>query len=94
MGKQEVSWKSRLDDGAKREVLARRVGGVWRFLERSGRYDPWRDVKDPAREDWETLLDGLRRRYQRRTYTGEDVQAVERIIAERFPDPPRDEAAE
>jgi hypothetical protein len=86
MGKQEVSWKLRLEDGGKREVLARRVGNQWRFMERTGRYDPWVEIKTPSREDWETLLDGIRRRYQRRGYTEEDILAVERIIKERFPD--------
>lgn len=85
MGKQEVSWKLRLDDGTKREVLARRVGRQWRFMERNGRYDPWRDIAEPSRADWETLLDGLRRRYPRRGYQEDDIQAVERLIAERFP---------
>lgn len=86
MGKQEISWKLRLEDGTKREVLARRFGGRWRFMERNGRYDPWRDISDPSQEDWRTLLDGLRRRYPRKGFTNEDVQAVEREIAERFPD--------
>lgn len=85
MGKQEVSWKLRLEDGAKREVLARRVGREWRFMERSGRYDPWRDIAAPSREEWQTLLDSLRRRYVRKGFSEEDVRAVERIIAERFP---------
>lgn len=86
MGRQEISWKLRREDGTKREVLARRFGSQWRFRERNGRYDPWRGIADPAREDWDQLLDGLRRRYPRKGYVEEDIQAVERAIAERFPD--------
>jgi len=86
MGKQEVGWKRRLEDGTKREVLVRRVGGKWHFRERKGRYDPWKVVEAPSREDWETLLDGVRRRYQRRGFTDGDVRAVERVIAELFSD--------
>jgi hypothetical protein len=85
MGKQEISWKLRREDGTKREVLARRFGSRWRFMERDRRYDPWRDIAEPSREDWETLLDGLRRRYPRKGYIEEDIQAVESEIAERFP---------
>jgi len=85
MGKQEISWKLRLEDGTKREVLARRFGREWRFMERGRRYDPWRDIADPSREDWETLLDALRRRYPRKGFTEEDIRAVERCIAARFP---------
>lgn len=85
MGKQEVSWKLHLDDGGKREVLARRVGGKWFFMQRTGRYDPWKEIAKPSRDDWETLLDSLRRRYQRKGFTEVDIRAVERVIAERFP---------
>ena len=85
MGKQEVSWKLRLEEGGKREVLARRVGGQWFFMERTGRYDPWRDINDPCREDWDRLLDGLKRRYQRKGFSDADVRDVQRVIAERFP---------
>ncbi len=85
MGKQEVSWKLRLEGGGKREVLARRVGRRWHFMERGGRYDPWRDIAEPSREDWDTLLDSLRRRYVRKGFTDVDVRDVEREIAERFP---------
>jgi hypothetical protein len=85
MGKQEVGWSFRLEDGDKREVLARRVGGCWFFMERNGRYDPWRDIEDPCREYWDRLLDGLKRRYQRKGFSDADVREVERMISERFP---------
>jgi hypothetical protein len=86
MGKQEIGWKLRRQDRSKREVLARRIGRQWRFMERNGRYDPWRDIAEPSRADWETLLDGLRRRLPRKGFTEADIQAVERVIGERFPD--------
>jgi hypothetical protein len=85
MGKQEVGWKLRLADGTRREVLARRVGGEWFFLERSRRYERWREIAEPSREDWDTLLDAIRRRYVRQGYSDKDVRDVERVIAERFP---------
>ncbi len=87
MGKQEVSWTVRRDDGGQRVVLARRVGGEWRFMERrQRRYEQWVDLANPSRDDWEMLADAIRRRYQRKGFTEEDVRAIERIIAERFPE--------
>ena len=55
-------------------------------MERSGRYDPWRVIPEPSREDWDTLLASLRRRYPRKGFTEVDIRDVERLIAERFPD--------
>jgi hypothetical protein len=85
MGKQEVGWTIRLEDGSKLEMLARRVGKKWRFMERDGRYDPWRDIAKPSRENWETLLDSIRRRYVRKGFSDVDVRDIEREIEERFP---------
>jgi len=86
MGKQEIGWQTRLDDGSKRQVLARRVGRKWRFMERNGRYDPWRDIAEPTRDDWDILLASLRRRYVRSKFSDVDVRDVEREIEERFSD--------
>lgn len=55
-------------------------------MERNGRYDPWREIAEPSREDWDKLLDLIRRRYQRKGFSDVDVRDVEREIEERFPD--------
>ncbi|MSR65415.1 MAG: hypothetical protein EXS18_06500 [Verrucomicrobiae bacterium] len=86
MGKQEIGWTVQLEDGVKQERLAHRAGRRWRFMERNGRYDPWREIAEPSREDWDKLLDLIRRRYQRKGFSDVDVRDVEREIEERFPD--------
>ncbi|MEO8428566.1 MAG: hypothetical protein ABI651_15810 [Verrucomicrobiota bacterium] len=61
MGKAEISWKGRTDDGVKREVYARRMGGRWNFFVRERRNDQWQEMEPVPIEDWLELLDGVQR---------------------------------
>jgi hypothetical protein len=88
MGKAEISWKGRTDDGLKREVYAKRIGDRWNFFVRQKRYDQWQSVANPPIEDWLELLDGVRRRIARRLMRPEEEGRVKKIIAERHPGVP------
>jgi hypothetical protein len=69
--------------GRRRFVSAERFAGRWRFRCRLHRREEWTPDLGPTREIWEAVLDGLRRRYQRREGVSEaDVKEVERILAE------------
>jgi hypothetical protein len=83
--KAEISWKSRTDDGLKREVYAQRVGSEWRFFEREQRYDQWQPLMDPPLEDWIELLDAVQRRVARRLLRPEEETRLRKTIRERFP---------
>ncbi|MFO1501351.1 MAG: hypothetical protein U1G07_23675 [Verrucomicrobiota bacterium] len=85
MGKGEISWKGRTDEGEKREVYARRVGNEWRFFVREKRYDQWQALENPPLDDWIELLDGVRRRIARRLVRPEEENRVKKLISERFP---------
>jgi hypothetical protein len=86
MGRGEISWKGRTEDGLKREVYAHRNGAHWEFYVREKRYDRWEPLTDPLLEDWLELLDGVRRRVARRLLRPEEEPRVKQAIAERFPD--------
>jgi hypothetical protein len=86
MGKAEISWKRQLETGERVMVYARRVGNQWRFFKRGRRYDNWQSVDQPVFEDWQELLDGVRRRIQRRLLRPEEEARVMKLIHERFPD--------
>jgi hypothetical protein len=69
--------------GGRRFVSAEHFAGRWRFRYRLHRRHDWTPGLEPTREIWEVVLDGLRRRYQRREGVDEsDVKQVERILAE------------
>ena len=85
MGKAEISWKGRTEDGMKREVYARRMGGRWNFFVRARRNDRWQEMEDAPIEDWLELLDGVQRRIQRRLLRPEEELRVKKRILELFP---------
>jgi len=86
MAKAEISWVRTNDEGEKFQVYAHRVGDRWKFYLRRRRFDEWQSVDEPLLEDWLELLDGVRRRVQRRLVRPEEVQRVEKSIRERFPE--------
>ena len=86
MGKAEISWKGRTEDGMKREVYARRMGGRWNFFVRERRNDQWQEMEAVPIEDWLELLDGVRRRINRRLLPPEEELRVKKRIVELFPE--------
>ena len=68
--------------GEKRFVRVDRFAGVWRFNVRARRRDEWQKNVVVTRDMWETLLESLERRYQRREgVTDTDLEAVRKRIA-------------
>jgi hypothetical protein len=86
MAKAEISWVRSAADGEKFQVYAHHVGDQWNFYIRQRRYDQWGPLKQPPLEDWLELLDGIRRRVQRRLLRPEEIQRVEKRIRELFPE--------
>jgi len=86
MGRAEVSWKTRTEEGEKREVYAKHVGDQWIFHSRGQRFDDWEPLPQPPLEDWLELLDGVRRRIARRLLRPEEEERVVNAIRLRYPD--------
>lgn len=86
MGKAEISWKSKSEEGVKREVYVHCVGAEWKFFVREKRYDDWEPLEKPLLEDYMELLDGVQRRIARRLLRPEEEQRVKRMIRNAFPE--------
>ncbi len=86
MGKGEVSWKTKFEDGRKRQVYAKYVRKDWVFYEREKRFEPWAAVAQPSLDDWQSLLDGVERRVQRRLIPIDEIDRIKNRIRERFPE--------
>jgi hypothetical protein len=86
MPKAEIGWTRSDESGQRMDVYAQRVGGEWKFFKRVKRYEIWEPVAEPPLEDWQELLDAVRRRAQRRRSPPEEIQRVEQCIRQRFPE--------
>lgn len=86
MGKAEISWKGKTEEGQKREVYVQCIGKEWKFFVREKRYDEWEAMEHPPLEDYIELLDGVRRRIARRLMRPEEEHRVRRMIREAFPE--------
>ena len=86
--KAEISWKGRTADGFRREVYARRVGGEWKFYARAKRFEQWKPLEHPPLEDWQELLEAVRRRIARRLQRPEEESRLKKVIRELFPEAP------
>lgn len=85
MARADISWVRTDSDGEKIQLYAHQVGTRWDFFSRPGRHDNWETLENPLLDDWLELLDGVRRRAQRRLYSPEEVRQLEVLVRKRFP---------
>ncbi|TAJ17621.1 MAG: hypothetical protein EPO68_09195 [Planctomycetota bacterium] len=89
MAKDNIAWFRDDADGTQLEIYAHRVGTQWNFHCRPGRKHgrnwEWQPLVEPTLDDWLEVLDGVRRRVQRRQYLPADVTAIETEVRKRFP---------
>jgi hypothetical protein len=85
MAKAEISWKSKSEEGVKREVYVHCTGQDWKFFVRGKRYDEWEVLEQPLLEDYLELLDAVKRRVARRLMRPEEEQRVKRMIRDAYP---------
>jgi hypothetical protein len=63
-------------------VRATRFGGIWRLQAKTADDADWTYYERPLLGDLSTLKEILLRKYQRRRASIEDVESVEKLIAE------------
>jgi hypothetical protein len=73
-------WTEKDDEGRKREVRVTKFGGAWRFQAKFNTEAEWTYYERPLVADVTTLLDIIRRKYQRRRASAEDVTAIEQLL--------------
>jgi hypothetical protein len=78
--RQQINWKSVLEDGTPIDVRAVRFPKDWTLKYRPRGTIDWVYGWDAPISEWETLLDALQRRYQRRSASPEDLKEVKTVI--------------
>ncbi|HWD20411.1 MAG TPA: hypothetical protein VHB20_14140 [Verrucomicrobiae bacterium] len=84
MPKAEISWTRETPEGEKLQCYAQHVGKDWVFYRREKRFDRWERIAEPPEEDWQALLDSVKRRINRRLLRPEEEVKLVKIISERF----------
>ena len=76
---QSVDWTDRTEEGIKREVrvTVARQQVKWQF--RLASEELWDYASPATAEDWDTLLQKMKNRYQRRNVSYSDLQLVTRL---------------
>jgi hypothetical protein len=82
-------WKTKTEDGRKREVRAEKFGKKWRLQSKCHGEAVWTYHEVGELEDLLSLHDVLWRKYQRKHLAWEDVAAVEQLIRDAGGEVPR-----
>lgn len=75
-------WTEKDDEGRKREVRATKFGGKWRLQAKTVGEADWTYYDRPSLEDLLKLKDIIARKYQRRRASADDVESVDKLIAD------------
>lgn len=77
----DIEWQERLEDGRKRKVRINFFAGVIKWQFKIGN-EKWDYNQRPSIEDWETLLEKVKARYQYRNVAWKDVELTEKMLKE------------
>ena len=77
------TWKTKTEEGEKREIRAEKFGKKWRLQAKLKHEDRWTYYDEPLLTDLIELRDVLFRKYQRKHLSYEDVAAIEKMITDR-----------
>ena len=90
--RRDINWFVRRDDGSRYEVRVTWFSGTFKIQFKERGAERWDYDRKPSAEDWETFLDSIERRYQRKTATLKEFQEAQRMVAEGMAALPKDEA--
>lgn len=85
MARDDISWVRKDSNGEKLVVYAHQVRDRWDFFCRNRRHDDWEVLEEPLLEDWLEILDGVKRRANRRLYGLGEAAKLEKHIRKLFP---------
>jgi len=75
-------WTEKDEAGRKREVRATKFGGSWRLQSKASDEGGWAYHDPPLLDDLLKLKEIIARKYQRRRATADDVESLNKLIAE------------
>ena len=84
--RRDINWITKRDDGSRYDVRVNWFSGTFKFQFKEKGDARWDYARKPSTEDWETFLDAIERRYQRKTATYKELEEARRMVKEALPD--------
>ncbi len=78
--RRDINWTTKRDDGSKYDVRVTWFSGRFKLQFKERGADRWEYDRVPTREDLETFLDAIQRRYQRREATLKELEEAQRMV--------------
>ena len=91
--RRDINWVTKRDDGTRYDIRVTWFSGTFKLQFKDRGEERWDYDRKPSREDWETFLDAIERRYQRKQATFKELEEARRMVAEALPtleDPPKE----
>jgi hypothetical protein len=79
--RRDINWKTKREDGSVYKVRVHWFSGQFKLQFREKESEQWEYDRPPTREDLETLVDAIQRRYQRREATIKELEAAQALLA-------------
>ena len=83
--RRDINWITKRDDGSRYDVRVTWFSGTFKLQFKERGEARWDYDRKPSPEDWETFLDAIERRYQRKTATLKELEEARRMVKEALP---------
>jgi len=83
--RRDINWTTKRDDGSRYDVRVTWFSGQFKFQFKERGESRWDYDRKPTREDLETFLDAIERRYTRRQATFKELEEAQRMMLEAPP---------
>ncbi len=78
--RRDINWTTKRDDGSRYEVRVTWFSGTFKLQFKERGAAKWEYDRKPSREDWETFLDAIERRYTRKQATLKEMEEAKRMV--------------
>jgi hypothetical protein len=79
--RRDINWTTKRDDGSRYEVRVTWFSGQFKLQFKEKGAAKWDYDRQPSRDDLETFLDSIDRRYHRKQATLKEFEEAQRMVA-------------
>jgi hypothetical protein len=84
--RRDINWKTKREDGSVYYVRVTWFSGRFKLQFAEGKHGKWEYDRVPSREDLETFVNAIERRYQRREATLKELEEAQKMLADTPPE--------